>query len=103
MKKILTIYLLCFLFGCASLGIRSEAQKITAICGSATASILLVTAARIEGKIRDDVKEDINKALSVIAPICGAEEMPTINEAQRTAFDQAILIVLAQASNLGAQ
>ncbi len=78
------------LAACAPLGIKTEAQKIAASCATASASIKVLTAANELGKLTPQAMASVSAAVTIVAPICAAEQAPTLDDVKREAFLAAI-------------
>jgi len=86
MKRLLLVALL--VSSCSFL--ETNEQKIAASCAGASASLKALTAANELGKLTPEQQTIVISAMGVIAPICTAENPPTLDDVRREAFLQAI-------------
>lgn len=89
-RSIAVVGLIAALAGCATMGIQTDEQKIALACAGASASIDVLTAAHEAGKLSTEQAKDLFEYASLLAPICAAEEPPTLTDVQREAFLLAI-------------
>ncbi len=99
-RTILAAVLLLGLAACASLGFKSDLQKIEVACVTAAAAVKTLTVANGEGKLTEAQQRAIEGAITTAAPICGATEPPTLTDVQAQAFAAAIVVLQEQASRL---
>lgn len=90
MKFMLTVILSLSLTACASMGLRSDAQKIQFGCAAATTALEVLTEANRAGKISAAQKTEISKAGNELVPICMAPTTPTLDDLKKAGFAAAI-------------
>lgn len=63
------------------------------VCASASAAIKTITIADKAGKISPADEAKVTQAITVVAPICEAPTEPTLSDAERSAFEQAMFLL----------
>lgn len=89
-RNLITVCLVALAAACTPLGIKTEAQKIAASCATASASIKVLTAANELGKLPPQAQASVIAAVGIVAPVCAAEQAPTLDDVKREAFLAAI-------------
>jgi len=102
-RNFIAVFALAAVAACAPLGIKTEAQKIAASCATASASIKVLTAANELGKLTPQAQAGVISAVGIIAPICGAEQAPTLDDVKREAFLAAIAALQLAATQAQAE
>ena len=102
LKCILFAVIALALAACDPSLIKTEGQRIAAACATASASIKVITAANDLGKVTPDQLAIVRETISVISPICAADEPPGMDDLKREAFYQAIAALQRRASWLQA-
>jgi hypothetical protein len=88
---------------CSPSLIKTDGQRISAACATASASIKVITAANELGKLDDKQRLIVSETIGIITPICSADEPPTMDDVKREAFMQAIGQLQRRASWLQAE
>lgn len=89
-RVLLTIVLGVALGACSAIGIQTDGQKIATACIGASASLKVLTAANVANKLTYEQQSAVLTAISVISPICAAEQAPDLDDVRREAFLAAI-------------
>lgn len=88
---------------CTHVGIQSDEQKIATACASASAAMKVLIAANEAGKLSEVQQSVILRAIDIAAPICAAEESPTLDDVRHQAFVGAITALTAAAVEIAAK
>jgi hypothetical protein len=97
--KTLMFALLFLLAGCTTTGdlTASQLRTIETGCASASAALKVLTVANDAGKLSAETPRQVLSAAGTIAPICGADEPPTLTSLQMQAFTHAVALLGAHA------
>lgn len=88
---------------CSHVGIQSDEQKIATACASASAAMKVLIAANEAGALSETQQAVIRQAIGVAAPICAAEQPPTLDDVRRQAFVAAITLLTTAAVEAAAK
>lgn len=98
MRKFLMVGVLA-LAGCASVGQTplTNDQKVKMGCASAGAALKVLAVARKEDKLSAEQVERVTEAVTMIAPICGAETTPNLSDVKLALFDELVEVIVDEA------
>jgi hypothetical protein len=98
--KTLFLTTILALGGCATTTgpLTSDQQQVLeSSCAAASAALKVLTVVNEEGKLSEGAQADILAAAQAVQPVCGADEPPTLNDLQMTAFQQAVALLATKA------
>jgi hypothetical protein len=101
MNTLILAVLLALTAGCATTGtLLTDPQQRTVLtaCASSSAAIKALAAANRAGQLSADTQSAVLTAIGIIDPICGADDVPTLDAIQMLAFTKAVAVLSAHAA-----